>query len=197
MAGIHVATLDGGLFALSNPSETDVLKIAVKTGIKPDRVRRMLLSIPVVSGDRMRALGNRVRALASEISITIQQMLGDREILEPAPVRNAKTFARRRLGDSISTRDAARHVHLNIQYFCALFRKTTGLTFVAWLTEVRLDRACEMLKDSNRKTVTEIAFESGFQSIPAFYSAFRRVYQSTPLEVRRRSMNGLRNEDPR
>jgi len=66
-----------------------------------------------------------------------------------------------------------------------LFHQATGLTFREYLGRVRVDRAQSLLA-TTRKNVTEIAFESGFQSVSQFHRTFKKVVGFPPLHQRRR-----------
>jgi AraC-like DNA-binding protein len=66
-----------------------------------------------------------------------------------------------------------------------VFKKQTGLTFSQYRLRQRLDKARELLADSARR-VSDVAFESGFESIPYFNRAFRRQFGCSPTEFRLR-----------
>ena len=69
-------------------------------------------------------------------------------------------------------------------HFHRLYRAITGETPAGTLRRLRLARAAGMLRDS-RKTVTEIAFDAGFESSQAFAKALRRDTGFSATELRR------------
>jgi len=69
-------------------------------------------------------------------------------------------------------------------HFSHHFRKTTGLTPAAYMSEIRLNRSAELLRDE-RLSVKEIAAATGFGNASVFGKAFRRQFRMTPLEYRR------------
>ena len=58
-----------------------------------------------------------------------------------------------------------------------------GMTFTDYLARLRLERAKDMLLNHNMP-VGDIAFASGFGSIPHFNRAFKRYTNLTPTSYR-------------
>ncbi len=77
-----------------------------------------------------------------------------------------------------------RKLPLSRATFARHFKRGTGRTFSGFLTEVRIDHACHSLATTKR-SVTEIAFESGFNDLPHFNRTFRRRTGKNPLNWRR------------
>ncbi|MEX2123466.1 MAG: AraC family transcriptional regulator [Woeseia sp.] len=69
-------------------------------------------------------------------------------------------------------------------HFHRLYRAITGETPSATLRRLRLARAANMLKNT-QKSITEIAFDVGYESSQAFSKAFRRVTGSSASGLRR------------
>ena len=57
-------------------------------------------------------------------------------------------------------------------YFSSIFKQETGTTFVEYLTKVRIDKACELLRCTNSRTA-EIGEQVGY-SDPHYFSATSR-----------------------
>ena len=71
-------------------------------------------------------------------------------------------------------------------YFCRLFKSGTGLTFTAYLARVRIERVKELLLRNPNLRVSEIAFETGFQSLTHFNRLFVKLTGEPPTEYRQR-----------
>lgn len=69
--------------------------------------------------------------------------------------------------------------------FARHFKRHTGKTVTAFFNEVRVVNAKRLLADTNR-SVTEIAYDSGFQNISHFNVQFRRVAGESPSQYRKR-----------
>jgi len=77
----------------------------------------------------------------------------------------------------------ARKMHTNYKYLTRDLKQATGLTFSAYVTEIRMQEATKLLLEGNL-TVEEILFACGYQTKSTFYRAFSKKYGCTPLEYR-------------
>ena len=77
---------------------------------------------------------------------------------------------------------AASIAGLERKYFSVYFRKHTGVSFSAWMTSVRLERAIDRMKTTDA-SLTTIAFDAGFHSVSSFERAFKRILSRTPRDV--------------
>ena len=89
--------------------------------------------------------------------------------------------------------DAAAMVRLSPQSFSRLFRRSTGKTYVRYMNELRIGIASRSLLQTE-KTITEIAYESGFDSLSNFNALFRQLKHMTPRAYRRCSGMGPTTE---
>src|SRR5215213_9671866 len=80
----------------------------------------------------------------------------------------------RRLDESTDGAALARDAHYSRFHFQRIFRQMTGETPSNCRRRLRLERAAYHLLQSDR-SVTEIAFESGYGSLEGFSRAFRKV----------------------
>ncbi len=72
----------------------------------------------------------------------------------------------------------------SVSHFCRLFKRTTGMTFTAYLSLYRVNRAEEML--SSPCSITEIAYACGFNSPVSFIRSFKQYKNTTPSASRAR-----------
>lgn len=77
----------------------------------------------------------------------------------------------------------AQMVHLSPYYFSRLFKREKNCTFVAFLTQVRIERAKRLLQNSDL-TVARVAKESGYRDAGYFCRVFRQVVGVTPNQYR-------------
>ncbi|MEQ6120670.1 AraC family transcriptional regulator [Reichenbachiella sp. MALMAid0571] len=63
--------------------------------------------------------------------------------------------------------------------FCRYFKKITRRTFITYLNEYRIGHACKLLSTTD-KSVSEIAFDSGYESIANFNKQFRKYTGINP-----------------
>ncbi len=79
--------------------------------------------------------------------------------------------------------EIADEVGLNPEYFSRLFKAETGVNFSLFLNNYRLDRAEELLKNTDKK-LYEIAEETGFSSLSYFSRKFKEKFGITPFEYK-------------
>ncbi len=73
--------------------------------------------------------------------------------------------------------------HMSRSNLMRVFRKATGQTPIEYLVRLRIQRAMEMLRNTDL-AITEIAMEVGFNDSNYFTRQFRRVVGTTPRDFR-------------
>lgn len=102
---------------------------------------------------------------------------------EVNPVEVAKSLVENNYHLNISLGQLANCVHLNPTYFCGLFKKETGMSFIEYRTLIRIKNAKRLLSDSDM-TVCEISSKTGYTDPKHFYKLFKRFVGMTPSEFR-------------
>lgn len=85
--------------------------------------------------------------------------------------------------EPLSIGDIARAAGVNSGYFTRFFKATAGVPPRRYLTEVRFERAKELIRTS-RKSMTQIAAECGFADQSHMTNIFRRRVGMTPTAFR-------------
>lgn len=85
---------------------------------------------------------------------------------------------------SIALDDIAAEVGMNRSAFCSYFKRCKGMTFSQFVTQYRLNTACELLKHS-QKGVSEICYTVGFNDLPHFVRVFTNVMGMSPSKYRK------------
>ena len=86
--------------------------------------------------------------------------------------------------------EAASRANMNISAFCRYFKKSTSKTFSHALNEIRIGFACKKMISSDR-SISEIAFECGFNNISYFNRVFKKIKGLTPLIYREKNQAKL------
>ena len=89
-----------------------------------------------------------------------------------------------RLDQGMGLGELAKLTSLSRSHFCTAFRHATGRTPHEWLTTLRLEHACRLLREP-RTRVTDVALAVGYQTPSAFAAAFRAHTGVTPTAFRR------------
>lgn len=126
---------------------------------------------------------NYIRMLLKKIIGVRDTISGRRysDIIEIAKDQIRKTY----MSDEISLNTIAAEVGMSPSYFSSIFSKEMGKTFVEYLTEIRMDRAKELLMWSSMKT-SEIGYEVGYKDPHYFSYIFKKTQNCTPKEFRAR-----------
>lgn len=87
--------------------------------------------------------------------------------------------------DTLSLDQAAMHLNLSREYFCRIFKKYTGQTFLEYVNAVRAEKLYEDLLVSDA-SITELMEKHGINNYRVFLAAFRKLYGDTPQRIRSR-----------
>lgn len=150
--------------------------------------REML--VPAVGSPTM------IEALALEIAVRVRRKYAvnlPTELakggLAPWQLRQATEFLQDHLGDDVSIEELARITDLSRYHFMRAFKQSTGKTLVQTLIDLRVEKAREMLENTNLP-VSEIAAQVGYDAPQAFARVFRRETGIAPSQYRR-ELSGL------
>jgi AraC-like DNA-binding protein len=143
-----------------------------------------LSQAPVMPLETMEAYKRIAVLAAKQIALKVTDQLVDPEMAMPPSVIKACGYIRARaLLDDINLAELARHCCVSEGHLSRIFHHATGLTFREYLTHVRIERAKSLVLNSG-KSVTEIAYDSGFQSLSQFHRVFRKIHGASPGEMR-------------
>lgn len=95
-----------------------------------------------------------------------------------------KSYIEERLFDDLSLEMVAEYMNVSSNYLGKLFKKTTGIKFIEYLTERRLTEAVKLLKDK-QLSVNEIANRLGYSSTNHFIRIFKEKYGETPKQYQK------------
>lgn len=191
--------------AIQSQSEA-LLRLLEKVKYQPDFARGLLLSqlLPVIGlvekahGDTPQLMDGPfdmdqlLHALITQKSVSQLVSLLSRAATYLRLARNNRpTCISEKIIDLIHTKykedltltGLAQVFYMNPAYLGQLFKKETGQSLNAYLRNYRVTQAKRLLLNTNL-TVTQIAYESGFQNLRSFYLAFGNQEGKTPKEYR-------------
>lgn len=100
------------------------------------------------------------------------------------PIYKAIMYIMRNFKSTISLEEISREAGLSKNYFSNIFNKNMGMSVSTYISNVRLLFAKNLLMSTDM-TVTEICFESGFNSIAAFSKEYKKKYGISPKASRK------------
>ncbi len=87
--------------------------------------------------------------------------------------------------------EMAKMLHCCERHASRLFRQEWGTGFLTYVSELRLKKACDLLRQGNMKII-DVALESGYGSLAHFNYAFKKRFHMTPTEWRDQAAPPLR-----
>lgn len=88
-------------------------------------------------------------------------------------------YVSKHICDNITLADIAEALGYEYHYFSAIFKNCMSMSFKEFINLYRFEAACELLNEGNLK-LTQIAMESGFQSVRNFNRIFKQLSGITP-----------------
>ncbi len=99
-------------------------------------------------------------------------------------IRHAVSYIKEHFWEELTLEDVAQEVHFSPYYVSRLFKEELGLTFIEYLTKIRIDEAKRLLLETNM-TVSEISDLVGYQDPSYFTKVFKKREGVTPTQFRR------------
>jgi two-component system response regulator YesN len=87
------------------------------------------------------------------------------------------------IDECITLQAAANALYMNKTYISQVFKQKTGITFVEYITKVKIERGKRLLKGSGLKTY-EICSRLGFKDVEYFSKLFKKYAGMAPGEFR-------------
>lgn len=85
--------------------------------------------------------------------------------------------------EDLSLNSLASYINLSPNHFSVMFSQQTGLSFIKYLTEYRMNKAKEMLKCTGKRSA-EICLEVGYKDPHYFSYLFKKTTGMTPTQYR-------------
>lgn len=99
-------------------------------------------------------------------------------------ITRIKEYLERNYSGTCSVEEMAEEVHLSPNYLRSLFKESMGQTILEYVTDYRLVKAVELLKDKTLR-VKEVGRLVGYENESYFGSVFLKKYGVTPNEYRK------------
>lgn len=104
--------------------------------------------------------------------------------LAPQVERRCLELLQERFSEDISLDDLAADAQLSPFHFARMFKQSVGVPPRVYLTQLRVERTCELLETTNL-SVTEIAQEVGYSSNQVLARVFMKHQHMSPTDYRR------------
>lgn len=112
-----------------------------------------------------------------------RNVLNKREEKSGSIIETAKNYIKNNYHKDISLDDVSREVNISPYYFSKLFKETTGENFIEYLTNLRMDKAKELLQ-TTECSMKEICARTGYSDPNYFSRSFKKNVGVTPTEYK-------------
>ncbi len=119
----------------------------------------------------------------SKIEDVCRNILSRKEENTVDLIHDAQVYIEQNYSKDLILDDVSKELQLSPYYFSKLFKKRTGKNFIEYLTDVRMDKAKELLRNSN-KSMKEICMEIGYTDPNYFSRTFKKNVGVTPSEYK-------------
>lgn len=99
------------------------------------------------------------------------------------PIGKVFSYINEHFAEKITLEELAKESSLSRTYLSRYFKELTGQTLFSYIQQTRLQYASYLLQTS-KKTITEIAVESGFGNLSYFNRVFKKTYGRAPGKFR-------------
>lgn len=177
-----------GQIALEPPSKDQFTRLArtlVDWGLSTDltQIEEAWFHSKVLTPSQYGAFIELLRVFARHIGLTAELLPQAPMEAESPVIQRARAYIELHQNEDVHVEEVAKTLNLSVFYFCKLFKKATGKTFTEYLSAVRVMKAKNLLINPHLR-ISEVAFESGFQSITHFNRIFKKLEGCSPSTYR-------------
>ena len=125
-----------------------------------------------------------VYTLLLRIRQKIEQVNREKASQEARPITQAKRYIQEHFQEPLRLEDVSSSVGFNATYFSTLFKKETGQNFVDYLTELRINKAKELLCEAD-VSVSDAAELVGYRDLKYFSRLFKKTTGISPSDYKK------------
>ena len=123
--------------------------------------------------------------LIFEKSLKLSQLIESQEIKSSSKIiLSAVQYINNNYNKNINLTDVANAIHISKNYLCDIFKKEMNITFIDYVTNLRIEKAKYLLSHTDKK-MYEISEEVGYNDYAYFSQIFKR-HTGTTLSAYRK-----------
>ena len=111
-------------------------------------------------------------------------VLQNKKTLENPVIKKVCTYINLHLSSDFSLEDAASSAGVSSFYLSKLFREEMNDTFINYVTELKMEKAARLLRESDM-SIKEITAQTGYNDQNYFSKIFKNKYELRPSEYRK------------
>lgn len=110
-----------------------------------------------------------------------------------AIVEEIKAYINNNYDKDIMVGDLAKKYAVNPDYLSSLFKQETGKNIIRYHTEIRIERACKLLAETQTK-ISDISYSLGYDDRQYFNRVFKKITGMSPSDYRNVKAGADKNE---
>lgn len=122
--------------------------------------------------------------LAGEQNDLLKDWRSHKKKSQSNAVLAAKQYISGHYSQSLTLEQIGQEVGLNPSYFSNIFKKETGISFIDYLTDIRIQNAKDLLTETKLEII-DISEHTGFHDLKYFNRCFRKITGMTPAAYRK------------
>ncbi len=151
--------------------------------VRKHHLREAYFKTRVLTPAQHQSIVTMLTIFSQHLSIVGDQIAVWKVHSEPPVIARARSYIFEHQSEDLSLGQVAKAVNASTFYFCKLFKKSTGVNFIDYVSRLRISKAKNLLLNPNC-LISEIAFEVGFQSLTHFNRVFKKLTGVSPSQYR-------------
>jgi AraC family transcriptional regulator, pdu and cob operon regulator len=147
--------------------------------LNEDKLKEYYFATNVMSAQQIEALVELLALAGNYILESESKLLFLESVNEKKKILAARHYIEQNYQKKLTIEEIANCVFLSKSHFSHMFKKEVGISPINYLNRFRIDKAKELLQNTNN-SITEIAANVGFQSLPHFNRIFKSLEKITP-----------------
>ena len=183
-----IGFLHTGQVMTQNPTQASFLRavtLAAKSGVNfnNSRTKKAYFSTRVLSLKKLNALSGLLAIFAEHLSLKSNQISVQTANAESSVMTKTKQFIREHCREELSLGQVSNAMNMSLFHFCKTFRKGAGVCFTEFVSRTRIEMAKNLLCNPHLR-ISEVAYDSGFQSLTHFNRVFKKIEGRCPTDYR-------------
>ena len=186
-SGVYLGCLTSGQFHIKDNPRPDLSsfeKLAGETGLDAEQLFCRSSNTVELTSTQMEGLIGYLQLMGELVVSTHHNLMYMESVNTPDKIQLIRNFIHENYSKPLTVESVAKKFFFTANYFSRIFHQTLGVGFNAYLSCFRVDKAKEMLRETEL-SVGEIAFLCGFGSISQFNRVFRSINGYAPRDFRK------------
>lgn len=185
--GKHISSIMCGQFLPEPPSEKGLREFCRRNscyGFTPSKVRKAYYQAPYISSEQIDLVLKLFSFFVHHLCENLQRIQNLSLAQERKEISAAREYVVAHFHENITLADISKHIHMSPAYFSHLFHKLSGTNLTKYIQKTRMEAVKRKL-ESSTDSITQIAFDCGFNNLTHFNRVFQSHEKCTPSRYRK------------